>query len=249
MLIHEDERCDKVNDSISLIQKPNGLLFGTDALLLAAYINGKYKHGIELGGGTGIISLLLLARNKIMRASALEAQEEFANLITRNAELNGLSERLVSINSDIRDFSSSDECDIVFTNPPYMKTGSGAQNYLDIKNIARHEVLGGIYDFCHAGKRFLKFGGTFAAVYRPDRMIDLFDAMRKNEVEPKKMTLVFADTESEPSMVLVVGKRGGKPGLITTKPLIIYCDKEHKKYTRDMDFIMENGSFPDEYKR
>ncbi len=249
MQIYEDERCDKVNDSLSLIQKPNGLLFGTDALLLAGYIGGRFKNGIELGGGSGIISLLLLTRDKLKRAVCIEAQEEFASLIARNAELNALCDRLEAVHSDIRNYKPDFEAELVYTNPPYMRCDSGDACEYDIKNIARHETLGGIYDFVKCGADYLKFGGSFTAVYRPDRLIDLIHAMREFGIEPKKMTFVHADTEHEPSMVLVLGKRGGKPGIILTKPLIIYRDKNHKKYTEDMDYIMENGSFPKEYTR
>ena len=63
------------------------------------------------------------------------------------------------------------------------------------------------------------------------------------------MTFVHADTNSTPSMVLVEGKAGGKSSLLLTKPLIIYKDNEHKIYSDDMNFIMENGSFPSEFKR
>ena len=104
-------------------------------------------------------------------------------------------------------------------------------------------------DFCRAGAKLLKFGGTFAVVYRPDRLIDLIAAMRAEGVEPKRMTFVHADADAEPSMVLIEGKRGGKCGLMLTKPLIIYKNKDHKEYGEDMSYIMENGSFPPEYKR
>ena len=54
-----DERLDYVNEKITLIQKKNGLTFGTDAFLLAAYIKeNKRARAAELGTGTGIISLL-----------------------------------------------------------------------------------------------------------------------------------------------------------------------------------------------
>ena len=45
------ERCDYVNDNLKLIQETDGLTFGTDALLLAGYINGHHKHGCEFGSG------------------------------------------------------------------------------------------------------------------------------------------------------------------------------------------------------
>ena len=44
MVLKENERLDYVNDDIELIQNNEGLTFGTDALLLAGYV--------ELGGGT-----------------------------------------------------------------------------------------------------------------------------------------------------------------------------------------------------
>ena len=86
MQLKENERLDYVNDNIELIQNVDGLTFGTDALLLAGYVNGKYARGTELGGGTGIISMLLLTRDKVTEIDCLEIQEEFAELIGRNAE-------------------------------------------------------------------------------------------------------------------------------------------------------------------
>jgi tRNA1Val (adenine37-N6)-methyltransferase len=245
--LNDDERIDYVNDSLKLIQKPSGLTFGTDALLLAGYIDGKYKRGAEFGAGSGIISMLLITREKLAATDAFEVQEEYARLTERNAELNGLSERLTSLHTDIRNIENSEYYDIVYTNPPYMTSSSGKANILTGKNLARHEVMGNIKDFCLAAKRVLKFGGTFAVVYRPDRLIDLLAAMRECTLEPKRMTLVYADTASEPSMVLIEAKKGGRCGLKLTSPLIIYTDKEHKKYTEDMDYIMENGSFPERY--
>ena len=243
------ERCDFVNDNLKLIQDTDGLTFGTDALLLAGYINGKYARGCEFGSGSGIISMLLLSRKKLGSAVALEVQEEYASLTKRNAEINCLQEVLTTIHTDIRDYKPNGEFDIIYTNPPYMKTTSGRENIEKKKNIARHEVCGDITDFCRSARKMLKYGGIFAAVYRTDRLIDLTSAMRSCDLEPKRMTIVFADTSSEPSMVLVEGKAGGKPGVVVTKPLIIYADKEHKIYTDDMNYIMENGSFPSEFKR
>lgn len=247
MILQENERLDEVNDSLKLIQKTNGLTFGTDALLLAAYLTPKYSCGAEFGGGTGIVSLLLLTRGKIDRIDAIEVQEEFTELIKRNAELNGLSHRLTPIFSDVRDYKPQFEYDVVFTNPPYMKSSSGKSNSEEIKNIARHEIKGGVRDFLEAAKSALKYGGDFVAVYRTDRLTDIIAAMRESGIEPKRMTLVLADADSAPTIFLVEGRRGGKCGLRMTKPLIIYRDKEHKLYTGDMQYIMDNGNFPKEF--
>ena len=153
MTLYENERKDYVNDSLSLIQKTEGLTFGTDALLLAGYISGKYETAVELGGGSGIISMLLLTRSKVNKCTAVEVQAEYAELIKRNAALNGLDSRLFAAAADIRDFKTEAEVELVFTNPPYMKATSGKANMLSAKNIARHEICGDIYDFMKEGAR------------------------------------------------------------------------------------------------
>ena len=243
------ERCDFVNDSLKLIQNTEGLTFGTDALLLAGYVSSKYGRGLEIGSGSGIISMLLLSRGKLQSTVALEVQRTYAELTERNAALNGLSDRLSAVCADVREYRSEGEFDLVYTNPPYMKVGGGKSCDTDYKNIARHEVFGDIGDFCQSAKRLIRFGGSFAAVYRPDRLTDLIYEMRLADIEPKRMTLVFADCTSEPSMALIEGRRGGRCGMYVTPPFIIYKDSSHREYSEDMDYVMNNGSFPEIYKR
>ncbi len=248
MKLNEGERVDAVNDRLSLIQNGEGLTFGTDALLLAGYITGSFGRALELGSGSGIISMLLLTRGKAERIDAVEVQESYAELTRRNAEYNALSDRLTAICADVREYRSDEEYGCVFTNPPYMKATSGKMNESAKKAIARHELSGDIYDFCSSAARLMKFGGSFYAVYRPDRLADLIDAMRASKIEPKRMTFVHADTAAAPSMVLVEGRRGGRCGLKLTRPLIIYTERGHGKYTEDMDYIMEHGNFPEDFR-
>ena len=119
--IFDDERLDRVNEKITLIQKKDGLTFGTDAFLLASFIKPRRTaRAAELGAGTGIISFLLAARDKFSHISAFEIQDDFASLAQRNATLNGLDERVEIICRDVRELRSHElgEYDAVFPNPP-----------------------------------------------------------------------------------------------------------------------------------
>ena len=50
--------------------------------------------------------------------------------------------------------------------------------------------------------------------HRPERLAEVMFEMRKNKIEPKRLTLVNnATTDKEPWLVLVEGKKGGHPGL------------------------------------
>ena len=222
----EDERLDEVNEQISLLQKKNGLTFGTDAYLLAAFLRpAPQKRAVELGAGTGIVSLLVAARGKVRDVVAVELQEEYAELSARNFARNGFSDRLRAVCADVRDLSPKDlgyECDVVLSNPPYMRTDSGLPNRNAGKNTARHETAGGIADFASAASRLLKHGGVFLTVYRPDRLADLMDALRSASLEPKRMTFVAADAHTAPSIVLVESKKGAAAGLTLTPTLLLY---------------------------
>ena len=87
------ERCDFVNDNLRLIQDTEGLTFGTDALLLAGYINGRYKRGLELGCGSGIISMLLLTRSKADKVVALTTIAVGADTVLGLGDRLAVSER------------------------------------------------------------------------------------------------------------------------------------------------------------
>ena len=238
-----DERIDQVNEQLRLIQKKSGLTFGTDAYLLAAFIRSQPKAtAVELGGGTGIVSLLLAAKKKAAVISAIEIQPAFADLIERNAALNQLSDSVQAICADIRQINANTlgkEVDLVFSNPPYMKCDTGKRNEADEKYIARHEVCGGIADFCDAGARLLRFGGRFVCVWRPDRLTELLNALHAAALEPKRMTFVHADASSEPCMVLIEAVKGGAPSLYISPPLLLYRPIESGETTRKLTPVAE----------
>lgn len=246
-ILFENETLTEVNENIKLIQKTNGLTFGTDAFLLASFIKPhKNAIAVELGGGTGIISLLCASREKFSKIYCIEIQKDFANIIERNINLNGLENKVISLCKDIRDIKSTDlgsEVDVVFSNPPYMKTNSGKRNESDEKYIARHEVYGDIGDFCSCAKRLLKHGGFFYCVWRPDRLVDLICEMRKNNLEPKEICFVHANTKNAPSMVLVKAKKGASSGAIICEPLFLNEDDDPKMLTERAKKIYEECNF------
>ncbi len=244
------EKTIAVNDDLTLSQNVNGLTFGTDAYLLAAFAKGGMKKTCaDLGSGTGIIPLLCAQRKKFNKIYACEIQESFVSLIEKNAIQNNAEDVIIPICSDIRDLKASDigcELDVVISNPPYMKADSGKRNLYDEKFIARHEVFGNINDFCACAYRLLKHGGRFYTVWRPDRLCDIMYALRQNRLEPKKMIFVHATCESKPSMVLIHAVKGASSGMILSRPLILHDSTEDAKLaklSKDASLIYESCSF------
>ena len=246
MNLKENERINIINEDLSLIENKGSLTFGTDAYLLSAYLPKKPRATcVDLGVGSGVISLLALTKKKCRHVYGFEVQEAISDIAKRNAELNGLRDKFTIINKDLRLSSTVDtekEVDIVFSNPPYMKRDSGRQNENENKNASRHEIFGEINDFCACAKKLLKHGGDFCVVYRPDRMIDLLYALRNNNLEPKRLTFIHPNSSTPPSLLLVSAKLGGKGGLVIDKPVYIYKDGT-QEYTEQFKKIYETCSF------
>ena len=246
---------EKINDDISLFQNPGSLAFGTDAYLLSAYIRRQPKEtACELGTGSGVISLLLSARNKFSRITAIEIQQPIADIAVRNVATNGFTDKIDVICADIRHREPSlfGKFSAVFTNPPYLSSHSGKQNDNEADAISRHEIYGEIADFTAAAFDYLKYGGVFYTVYRPDRLTDLISACKQNRLEPKRMTIVYPTSSHIPSLVLLEAKKHGAPGIFVTKPLMIYregMEQKNENYTDDMKYIYENGAFHEQYQK
>ncbi len=235
------ETITEVNDGIKLLQDPSGLAFGTDALMLAAFIRREpHRHAVEIGSGSGIISLLLAKRGKFEKITAVEIQPYYADLTRRNAVLNGLEDFIETVSADIRQWHGT--ADTVFSNPPYMRISTGRPNLSERKFAARHEANGTIEELVGAASSILRYGGRFVCVYRPDRLPELVSAMRESSVEPKRMVFVHGHPGLEPCLVLVEGKKKGGAGCRVMRPLFIADGNGNP--TPDVTYIYKNGEWP-----
>ncbi len=231
----------KINADIILSEPHGGIRFGTDALLLADFASSVRKgRCIDLGTGSGVIPLLMLATGSKARFTGLELQPEYARVAEENAKANNFADSFSVIcgsASDHRALFESGRADYVITNPPYMRGDCGKSNESLPLAIARREVSGGIEMFCEAAAWCLKSGGSFFAVYRPDRLVTLLCAMRNNGIEPKRLRAVTASAGKKPSLVLVEGKKDGREGLVYENDLVIYTDASHTTQTEEMEEI------------
>ncbi len=225
VLLNGGESITDVCGKIRLIRNGHGLDWGTDAYYLAAYLRRRpSRRACELGSGTGVISLLAAACEKFAHVTAVEINHYSAELAERNVRLNGLRGKVTVLCADVRDVSCADvggKCAAVFANPPYINHG-GVPAADDARNAAKHEIFGGIADFCAAGARLLDHGGSFYCVFRPERLPDLFEAMRKNKLEPKRMREIVPYLGARPSAVLVEAKLGAAPRLDAEPPLVLH---------------------------
>ncbi|NLU23844.1 MAG: methyltransferase [Clostridiales bacterium] len=195
---------------------------GTDSFLLGAFPRlTKNLRVCDLGSGTGLLGLLLLAREPTLTVTGIECQAAACALAERNAADNGLTERLITHRGDLRTAAEANCYDLVIANPPYFKAGSGRAAGTEARQTARAEDGCTVVELCAAAARRLAYGGRLALVFRPERLTELFAAMTAVKIEPKRLRWVQHRPDTAPSLVLVEGKLGGRPGLSMEAPLIL----------------------------
>lgn len=238
-LIKPDETLDDLQNGYYLIQKKEGFRFGVDAVLLADFAAlKKTDRVLEMGTGTGIISILLHAKKNPGSITAIEIQEEMAEMAQRSAAYNGLEDRITILHMDLKDASErfgKASFDAVVTNPPYMKLGSGIINPSQKQATARFELSCSLEEVIHSAYEILKPGGRFFMVHRTDRLVDIITAMRNKKIEPKRIRFVHSGIGKKPHLLLIEGMKGGRPELKFMDPLYIYDDKG--KYTNEIHDI------------
>ena len=234
------ERVDDLHrNGYMLIQDPKRFCFGIDAVLLSGFARAeKGSKVLDLGTGTGVIPILMEAKNEDAHFTALEIQEESAEMASRSVALNGLEEKIDIVCGDIKEADKlfkAASFDVITTNPPYMNDGGGIKNDYGPKTIARHEVLCSLDDIARVSSKLLKYGGKLFMVHRPHRLTDIMCTLRKYKLEPKVIRFVHSYVEKEPTMVLVEAMRSGKPMVKVMPPLIVYGNDG--KYTDEINEI------------
>ena len=98
--LKENERIDDLErNGYQIIQRTDGFCFGMDAVLLSGFAAVKRgEKALDLGTGTGIIPILLEAKTEGEHFSALEIQEEVADMARRSVALNGLEQKITIVN-------------------------------------------------------------------------------------------------------------------------------------------------------
>lgn len=235
--LKENERIDDLQrNGYKIIQNPKKFCFGMDAVLLSGFVHAKQGDIVlDMGTGTGIIPILLEAKTEVSHISALEIQEESADMARRSVQLNHLEKKIDIVTGDIKEAGTifkAASFDIVTCNPPYMIGQHGLTNPDAPKAIARHEILCTLEDVVRSAATLLKTGGGFFMVHRPFRLAEIIMTMTKYKLEPKRMQLVYPYVDKEPNMVLLEGRRGGRPRMTVEKPLIVY--EKPGKYTNEI---------------
>lgn len=236
--LKKNERIDDLEyKGLRIIQNTKGFCFGIDAVLLSDYAKNIKKEAmvLDLGTGTGIISILLCEKTNLSKIIGVEVQKEVADMAKRSVRLNNLENKFEIINDNITNLEKIYErnsFDVIVTNPPYKKENTGIVNEEKKKLISRYEILAKLEDYIKISNKLLKDKGEFYMVHRPERLVDIIAYMRQYKIEPKEIRFVCSHENEPPKLVLIKGVKNGKPFLKFKENLYIY--EKDGNYTEEI---------------
>ncbi len=213
--------------NIHLYQRKNGYRYSVDALLLENFVRLKnVRNCIDLGAGSGIISLLLAVRYSKSMITAVELQSTLADVARRNIILNKLDEQIKLVQADIGKLNNIvpvGKADLVVSNPPYrrLRTGRLSSNE-DERSIARHEIFLTLKSLVRCASLLLENGGSFCMVHDPGRLPEILNELCLARLEPKRLRMVHAKPQAEAKMFLLESIKAGRPGLKIEPPLFLH---------------------------
>jgi tRNA1Val (adenine37-N6)-methyltransferase len=205
---------------------------GTDGVLLGAWcpIDNNQFSVLDIGAGTGILSLMLAQRSNAKQIDALEIDENAYEQCVENFEKSPWSDRLFCFHAGLDEFIAEpeDEYDLIISNPPfYYENYKTADSHRD---LARFQDALPFEDLVEAVDLLLSENGIFAVIIpykEEERFIDLCAEV---ELYPVKVTRVKGSNTTPIVRSLLAFKRY-ELSVLTADELVIEINRH--EYTDD----------------
>lgn len=213
-------------NNLKIVQNKNYFNFSLDSIILPNFVEltPNTKMILDLCTGNAPIPLVLSTKTNA-KIIGVELQKEIFDLAQETIKINKIN-NIELINKDakeiVNDFET-DTFDLITCNPPYFKYSSESIiNDNDIKTLARHEKTINLENIIMIAKKLLKNGGSLCLVHRTERLIEIIELMKKNNIEPKRIRFIYPKINKQSNLVLIDGRKNGKSGLKLLSPLIVH---------------------------
>lgn len=224
-----DERLEDLQcGGLQLIQSSAEYRFTTDAVLLANFCRDmRGKRCVELGAGSGVISLLVACKKHPAHITAVELQPQLADMMQRSVSLNGLDGVITVVCGDLKQARQhvAQPADVVICNPPYRKLGSGDRQQALNLALCRHEIAATLADVVHAAADLLNNRGSLYLVHQADRLCELVALCAASGIAVKEILPVCPSPGRQPNLVLVRAVKGGGSDCTLRLPICV-CDEQ-----------------------
>lgn len=219
--------------------------YSVDTILLGnfVYLHKKHKRALEIGTNNGALSIFVAARKKDLKIDAVEIQEKAIEVAKINVSENNLEDQINLICQDFNDFVSwhtknaQRKYPVIFCNPPfypYDKTKL-RKNVSEEMLIATHEIKLNLDQLISGCAKIIEQKGFLTLVLPVERMVDVFESMRKYKFEPKRIQFLTPRIGDKPKLVLIEARYQSGWGVHFLPTIYLHdLDKNDHEYTEEV---------------
>lgn len=167
---------------------------GTDGVLLAAWAPLAHdpQSILDIGTGTGVISLMLAQRSSATLIDALEIDEDAYEQAVENFENSDWSDRLfcyhAAFDEFVEEMQHEEKYDLIISNPPFHSEDFTSEN--PQRNQARFAEALPFNELLEGTSKLLSKNGIFSSIipYREEK--NFLKLAEENQLFPLKITRV-----------------------------------------------------------
>ena len=172
-------------ENFTIKQKTLKNKFNEDSISLCSFIDEdlNQKKIIELGSGSGIISIFIEKNFKVNEVVSVEIEDIAFDVLKENIKINNCVKiRPYKINiKNLKNFFNPALFDLIITNPPYFKIGHGKKPLNKEKLLARHEVMCDMKDIFNVSSHLLRKLGSLLICYPQTREEEVVTNAKRNK--------------------------------------------------------------------
>ena len=213
----------------------------TDACLFGAWVaeevksqNEKVKNVLDIGTGTGLLSLMFAQKNHSAIIDAIEIDIDAYEQAKENVASSLFSQRINTINEDVKTFPFSKKYDVIISNPPFYEKEIKAAD--EKKNIAHHHSGLLLEELTNIIKTNLTPAGAFYLLLPFKRNGEFKKILLKQDLHIQKLVFVRQSTNHNYFRLMIQGqlKNERQPETIIDELSIWNDQKEYTKEFREL---------------
>ena len=201
---------------------------GTDGVLLGAWTKAPNGNILDIGCGSGLISLMIAQRNPNTQIDAIDVDHNAFLQTTENIANSDWKENIKPHHTSLQNFNSPHKYQLIVSNPPFFVNATKSAN--SSKNTARHTDELSFNDLLHHVSKLLKKEGVFSVVLPITEEVELCKIASANELFLNRICYVKPNLDKEPKRILMEFSLTNTP--IVTESLTIETEKRHH-YTEE----------------
>jgi tRNA1Val (adenine37-N6)-methyltransferase len=202
---------------------------GTDGVLLGTWTDIRHSRRIlDIGTGTGLISLMLAQRQADATITAIDIDAEAVNQAQENIQDSPWKERITAVLQDLKTYRPQELFDTIVSNPPYFIDSLKCPD--NQRNTARHTDTLDMHTLLYQTSLLLTPEGRFSIVLPAEQTNTLIEAAGRVGLYPSRHTAVIT-----------------RPGLAPKRTLMEFTRQKEAFQTEELVIELERHVYSEAY--